>query len=210
MRSPSVVHSSAGTPSVSVWTGSILNTSAALVPSKPDDIITLTTPAQALLTSSNNTAGCWRLSSRGRRRELLYAGSPVRLMPAPAFDAQPQQATGGSAHPVAPIALQPEPPPRPRRAEKIELAIDSLQNYEVIKPIPVLIESLGDKVFVAEAPDLNLSTSGNSIGAAFLMLKEQIVATYEGHRTKRGQDSERARQLAVMDKHIGKTKRHWF
>ena len=90
------------------------------------------------------------------------------------------------------------------------MAIDSLQNYEVIKPIPVLIESLGDKVFVAEAPDLNLSTSGNSIGAAFLMLKEQIVATYEGHRTKRGQDSQRARQLAVMDTYIGKTKRHWF
>lgn len=114
------------------------------------------------------------------------------------------------AHPVAPAVSEPEPLPKPSRSEKIELAIDSLQNYEVIKPIPVLIESLGDKVFVAEAPDLNLSTSGNSIGAAFLMLKEQIVATYEGHRTKRGQDSERARQLAVMDKHIGKTKRHWF
>jgi predicted RNase H-like HicB family nuclease len=74
----------------------------------------------------------------------------------------------------------------------------------------VLIESLGDKVFVAEAPDLNLSTSGNSVGAAFLMLKEQIAATYEGYRSKKGLDSERTRQLAVMDRYIGKTKRHWF
>jgi hypothetical protein len=90
------------------------------------------------------------------------------------------------------------------------LATDSLQNYEIINPITVLVESLGDKVFVAEAPDRNLSTSGDSVGAAFLMLKEQIVATYDGHRNKRGQDSERGRQLAVMDQYIGKAKRHWF
>jgi hypothetical protein len=44
-------------------------------------------------------------------------------------------------------------------------------------PIPVLIECLGDKVFVAEAPDLNISTTGNSVGAAFLLLKEQILST---------------------------------
>ena len=37
------------------------------------------------------------------------------------------------------------------------MAIDSLQGYDLVKPIPVLIEFLGDKVFVAEAPDLNLS-----------------------------------------------------
>src|SRR5215471_12459508 len=198
MRSPSVVHSSAGTPSVSVWTGSNLNTNAALVASEPEDIIALTVPAQAVITSSKHTAACWRPSDRGHRPQSLYIGSSLRLKPAPAFDARPQQATGISVHPAAPATPQIEPPPRPRRVEKIELAIDSLQSYEVIKPIPVLVESLGDKVFVAEAPDLNLSTSGNSIGAAFLMLKEQIAATYEGYRSKKGLDSERTRQLAVM------------
>jgi hypothetical protein len=100
--------------------------------------------------------------------------------------------------------------PKPSRAERIELAIDSLQNYELIKPIPVLIESLGDKVFVAEAPDLNVSTTGNSVGAAFLLLKDHIITTYEGYRSKKGLDSERTRQLGIFDKYIGKTKRHWF
>jgi hypothetical protein len=94
--------------------------------------------------------------------------------------------------------------------ERIELAIDSLQNYELLKPIPVLVESLGDKVFVAEAPDLNISTTGNSVGAAFLLLKEQILSTYEGNRSKRVSDSDRARQLGIFETYIGRPRRHWF
>ncbi len=90
------------------------------------------------------------------------------------------------------------------------MAIDSIQGYDLIKPIPVLIESLGDKVFVAEAPDLNLSTTGNSIGAAFLLLKEQIITTYEGDRSKKGPDPQRTQQLAALEQYIGKPRRHWF
>src|SRR5262249_54305615 len=56
----------------------------------------------------------------------------------------------------------PPPPKKSARAEKIELAIDKLPNHELIKPIPVLIESLGDKVFIAEALDLEISITGNS------------------------------------------------
>src|SRR5215471_11779586 len=217
MRSPSVIHASSGTPSVSVWTGSILSTNAALVPGKPDNI-TQSAPTQVIVTRSDSTAASWRLSSQGRRPEWLYTSASARLQPIPAFDSPSQRVAGAPMYAAAPPAPEPDtqrpPEPdiaqRPPRLEKIELAIDSLQNYAVKKPIPVLIESLGDKVFIAEAPDLNLSTSGNSVGAALLALKEQIVTTYEGHRTRRGQDSERARQLAVMDQYIGKTKRHWF
>lgn len=99
---------------------------------------------------------------------------------------------------------------RTTKVERIELAIDSIQGYDLIKPIPVLIESLGDKVFVAEAPDLNLSTTGNSVGAAFLMLKEQIITTYEGDRSKKGPDPQRTQQLATLEQYIGKPRRHWF
>lgn len=101
---------------------------------------------------------------------------------------------------------------RPKKAtnERIELAIDSLHDYDLIKPIPVLIESLGDKVFVAESLDLNVSTTGNNIGSAFLLLKEQIIASYESCRKKKGVDPERARQLAVFEQYIGKPHRHWF
>jgi hypothetical protein len=99
---------------------------------------------------------------------------------------------------------------RTSKTDKIALAIDSLNNYDLIKPIPVLIESLGDKVFVAESLELNVSTTGDSVGAAFLLLKEQIITTYEGYRNRKGSDSERARQLAVFDQYIGKPRRHWF
>jgi hypothetical protein len=103
-----------------------------------------------------------------------------------------------------------EEPPKPARTERIQLAIDSLQNYEILKPIPVLVESLGDTVFVAEAPDLNVSITGNSVGSAFLLLKDHIINIYEGYRSKKGLDSERARQLLIFDEYIGKTRRHWF
>src|SRR5215471_12121341 len=198
MRSPSVIHASSGTPSVSVWTGSILSTNAALVPGKPDNI-TQSAPTQVIVTRSDSTAASWRLSSQGRRPEWLYTSASARLQPIPAFDSPSQRVAGAPMYAAAPPAPEPEtqrppepdiaqrppepetqplPEPdtqgplepdiaqRPPRLEKIELAIDSLQNYAVKKPIPVLIESLGDKVFIAEAPDLNLSTSGNSVGAA--------------------------------------------
>jgi predicted RNase H-like HicB family nuclease len=211
MKSPGVVHSNAWTPSVSVWSGSLLNSSASVIQSRSEEIILVTVPTAAVATASDHLAASWRLSDCGHRSQWLHTGSSMRLKPAPASDRPPQQAHSAVADlGETAISAEPEPIMKPPRAEKIELAIDSLQNYEVIKPIPVLIESLGDKVFVAEAPDLNLSTSGNSVGAAFLMLKEQIAATYEGYRSKKGLDSERTRQLAVMDRYIGKTKRHWF
>jgi hypothetical protein len=164
-----------------------------------------------LLIESNDIVVSWRPSNRGHRFQWLQVGSSIRLRPSPAIDGAPREVPSSTSDLVASVnSATPEPPAKPSRTEKIELAIDSLPNYEVLKPIPVLIESLGDKVFVAEAPDLNLSTTGNSVGAAFLMLKEHIAATYEGYRNKKGVDPERARQLILMDKYIGKTKRHWF
>jgi hypothetical protein len=135
----------------------------------------------------------------------------MRIRQSPAIDGPSRESCSAATELVATAgSATPEPSPKASRAEKIELAIDSLPDYEVLKPIPVLVESLGDKVFVAEAPDLNLSTSGNSVGAAFLTLKEHIAATYEGYRSRKGVDPERVRQLALMDKYIVKTKRHWF
>ena len=39
---------------------------------------------------------------------------------------------------------------------RVELTIDSLRNYELVKPIRVLVESLGERHYVAEVPDLIL------------------------------------------------------
>jgi|SRR5690242_6992920 hypothetical protein len=106
-----------------------------------------------------------------------------------------------------PVAEQPKPPPR---TGKIELTIDSLQNYELLKPIRVIVESLGDKVFVAEAPDLNVSTSGTSVGGALILLKDHISTIYEGYTSKKNLDSERARHFKTFETYIGRPRRNWM
>jgi hypothetical protein len=89
------------------------------------------------------------------------------------------------------------------------LAIDKLPNHELIKPIPVLIESLGDKVFIAEVPGLDISITGDSMGGVLLQLKDHIANIYEGHRANNNLKPESARQLKVLETYIGKTRRNW-
>jgi len=103
--------------------------------------------------------------------------------------------------------------PTPKKSagtEKIELAIDKLPNHDLIKPIPVLIESLGDKVFIAEVPGLEISITGSSMGGVLLQLKEHIANIYEGHRASNNLKPESGRQLKVLETYIGKTRRNWF
>jgi hypothetical protein len=103
-----------------------------------------------------------------------------------------------------------EAPARPAPTnERVQLIIDSLQNYELVKPIPVVVDSLADKIFTAEAPDLNLSISENSLGGALLLLKDRIAAIYEEYRMKTSLDPEQTRRLEALQTYIGKAKRNW-
>ncbi len=90
------------------------------------------------------------------------------------------------------------------------MTIESLQNYELIKPIPVIVEPLGDKIFVAEVPEMDLSITGNSVGDTLILLKDHIATVYEGLRIKKNLDTERTRQLRMLEAHIGKSRRSWF
>jgi hypothetical protein len=132
------------------------------------------------------------------------------------FDAEAPRPSGppeaGAPDPidvVAPalVADKLKPPPR---TDKIELTIDSLQNYELLKPIRVIVEPLGDKVFVAEAPDLNVSTSGSSVGGTLILLKDHISTIYEGYTSKKNLDTERARHFKVFETYIGRPRRNWI
>lgn len=98
---------------------------------------------------------------------------------------------------------------KPGKPAPIEMTIDSLQNYDLLQPIPVVIEALGDRLFSAQAPSLEISTTGSSIGGAFLQLKEQIAATYEQCRQKNTVTPERLHQLGLFQAYIGKAKRGW-
>jgi predicted RNase H-like HicB family nuclease len=210
MKSSNIVHSSAWTPSVFVSSGSPLKAKASVLQTRAENIFAIAVPAPAAVISSNRIAASRLTSNRRQRSQWLEAQSSVSVVEPVRAPSPPPQQTGTGTPDFVAKAASAEALPKPSRTERIELAIDSLQNYDLIKPIPVLIESLGDKVFVAEAPDLNVSTTGNSVGAAFLLLKDHIITTYEGYRSKKGLDSERTRQLGIFDKYIGKAKRHWF
>ena len=117
------------------------------------------------------------------------------------------QDPSGPVEAVPPVVDQLKSKTRP---DKIELTIDSLQNYDVLKPIRVVVESLGDKVFVAEAPDLNVSTTGNSVGGALVLLKGHISNIYEGYNSRKNLDGERTRQFKVFEAYIGRPRRNWM
>jgi len=159
--------------------------------------------------SSTGTAASRRLSSRAR--SYLWTGVQHRP-PASATTVNTgslRRAEVGDADfraNVAPAEYPAKPVPR---NERVQLVIDSLQNYDLIKPIPVVIESLGDKIFTAEAPDLNFSMCDNSLGGALLLLKDRITTIYEEYRMKKTLDPEQARRLNILQTYIGKTRRNW-
>jgi len=178
---------------------------------------TFTTGASAttLMISSNRNAASQRPSDRaGRPAAVGVQGhvhaNPEALTPTTGSLAGPDIGVQDSSGPVeaaAPVIDQPKPSTRPN---KVELTIDSLQNYELLKPIRVVVESLGDKVFVAEAPELNVSTTGNSVGGALILLKDHISTIYEGYTSKKNLDGERTRQFKVFEAYIGRPRRNWM
>jgi hypothetical protein len=166
--------------------------------------------AATLMVSSNRNAVAQRLLGAG---EVQKAGRAT-LEPqsaASGASAAPEIGVQNSTSPVEALApVTDRPKPLPTRQERVELAIDSLQNYELLKPIKVVVESLADKVFVAEAPDLNVSTSGNSIADVLILLKNQISNMYEDQTSKKNLDGERSRQFKVLETYIGRPRRNWM
>jgi hypothetical protein len=186
-------------------------TGVSVIATTAEASFTTSASAATIVISSNRNAAAMRPSSRsagmgGLRRvpdAVVEPAAPTGEPPAtPETAAQDRSVV---AEPAS-AAEQPKPPPR---TDKIELTIDSLQNYELLKPIRVLVEPLGDKVFVAEAPDLNVSTSGTSVGGALILLKDHISTIYEGYTSKQNLDSERARHFKTFETYIGRPRRNW-
>jgi hypothetical protein len=168
-------------------------------------------------------------ATRGPPAARAPAPPPIETPPA----AGPQDELGGSpldkssegaetdsAPPAVPPTDGPAEPPqdasaaaataaKPVTPRRIEMTIDSLPNYDLLQPIPVVIEALDDRMFAAQAPALEISTTGSSIGGSFLQLKEQIGATYEQCRQKSSLTPERLHQIGLFQAYIGKAKRGW-
>lgn len=218
MRSGYILYASSRTSALLMCSASPTAASTSFQDTSTSGVFTAAVSASSAPITSNLICRSRRQSNGVQRSRWNFTRPSVTIAPAPAPASTPAPPSRLVSEP--PKADSPSPPkadspsataaPKSSKTERIALAIDSLNNYELIKPIPVLIESLGDKVFVAESPDLNVSTTGNSVGAAFLLLKEQIITAYEGHRSKKGSDSERARQISDFEQYIGKPRRHWF
>jgi hypothetical protein len=171
--------------------------------------------ATTIMISSNRNAASQWPSGRVDRTQAVGVNGPASANPgAPPRTsgsiAGPDigvQDSSGSVETAAAVIDHPRPP---SRTDKVELTIDSLQNYELLKPIRVIVDSLGDKVFVAEAPDLNVSTTGNSVGGALILLKDHISTIYEGYTSKKNLDGERTRQFKVFETYIGRPRRNWM
>jgi hypothetical protein len=230
MNDGNIVHSTSSAATVFISTGSRPSTSALLLDTSADGMFTMAAGAATSLTSTNQTASSRILTNRARTslwvrfEGALPVGdvavtrgppqTPAIEEPQPSSSRDSPSEAPAPAPPETPDPAPPETPaPAPKKsagAERIELAIDKLPNHELIKPIPVLVESLGDKVFIAEVPDLDISITGNSMGGVLLQLKERIASIYEGHRASTNLSAEKARQLKALEAYIGKTRRNWF
>jgi len=94
-----------------------------------------------------------------------------------------------------------DPPTPPRQGDSIDLIIDKLPRHALVKPIPVTISPLGDRVFIASTPDLDITVTGNSLSDALLLLKQQLESTYESLRNK-ASTREQERQLRRLHDYI--------
>ncbi|HKM69597.1 MAG TPA: hypothetical protein VJX94_05925 [Stellaceae bacterium] len=92
-------------------------------------------------------------------------------------------------------------PAPPRQGDSIDLIIDKLPRHALVKPIPVTISPLGDRVFIASTPDLDITVTGNSLSDALLLLKQQLESTYESLRGK-ASTREQERQLRRLHEYI--------
>jgi hypothetical protein len=103
------------------------------------------------------------------------------------------------------------PPAKPPSAiSRVELTIDSLRTYDLIRPIPVIVESLGERNYVAEMPDLNISTTASNPSDIIITLKDRIAQVYDNLRVLKHLDAEQSRQLKVLESYIAKTRRGWL
>jgi len=93
------------------------------------------------------------------------------------------------------------------RSDEMDVFINSLMRYELKKPMPVHIECIDDNEFLAEVRGANISMTGDSVGDALTMLKENIEAIFERYRSKERLGPEPSHQIKFLESYIGAERR---
>ena len=237
MKGHEIFRSRTPTPSTLLSSGLHPVTTTSALNSTAGDLFTMVIMPSTTRVSLDRGTSSRSFSSHSRRplwakvRDALSVegvaatrDAPVQQRPEAAGDgpAPHQPAMTASEAPLEPQSAAPtadrpsgEPPaaPAPRQnsePSRVELTIDSLRNYELVKPIPVLVESLGERHYVAEVPDLNITTSASNLSEILIVLKDSVTQTYDKLRIRRNLDSEQVRQLKILESYIGKSKRSWL
>jgi hypothetical protein len=229
MNGLKIISSNTRTPSRLVSSGLHPTTTTSGLNTTAEELVTTVVLASTAMVNLDRTASSRLLSTRARRAlwarvqdALSVEGITATRRPPRKPDANtmkedvaPDAANGDGPGDTAnadgladtPAASLPEPT---SGTSRVELTIDSLRTYELVKPIPVFVESLGERHYVAEVPDLNITTSASSLSEILIVLKDSVTQTYDKLRIRRSLDPEQARQLKMLEKYIGKSKRGWL
>jgi predicted RNase H-like HicB family nuclease len=178
------------------WTSRVSCSAGSLQRGRSDD-----TPARNALVPMPSLVLGFRSSGTG------YSGGaspvPTPRVAAPKQAVEPTPPPAAPSDPPAQAAETQDRPAVVKQGDSIDLIIDKLPRHRLIKPVPVSISPLGDRVFVASAPDLDITVTGNSLSDALLLLKQHLETSYDGLR-KAGSASnkEQEKQLQRLRAYI--------
>jgi hypothetical protein len=233
-----IISSNTWTPSTLVSSGLHPTTTTSGLNTTAEELVTTVVLASTAMVNLDRTASSRLLSSRARRSlwarvqdSLSVEGmTATRGPPAkPDANAMNEDGTSDAVNAYAPTdAANAYAPTDAANADglaeapaaslskptsgtsRVELTIDSLRTYELVKPIPVFVEALGERHYVAEVPDMNITTSASSLSEILIVLKDSVTQTYDRLRIRRNLEPEQARQLKMLETYIGKSKRGWL
>ncbi len=207
-----VIRSSTRTPSTLLSSRLHPITTTSGVTTTAEELLTTVVIASTTNVSLERTAPSRRFCTRSRRSLWARVQDASSAKGLTATREAPGKPDAAAADADVPADAAPEAPIPKQNSEtaRVELTIDSLRTYELIKPIPVFVESLGERHYVAEVPDLNITTSSSSLSEILIVLKDSVTQTYDRLRIRRDLDPEQARQLKVLETYIGKSKRGWL
>ena len=233
MNGLKIINSNTWTPSTLVSSGLHPTTTTSGLNTTAEELVTTVVLASTAMVNLDRTASSRLLSSRARRSlwarvqdALSVEGmTATRGPPAKpdanatnedgasdavnAYDAPHRTTDAANSDGLADAAAASLSKPT-SGTSRVELTIDSLRTYELVKPIPVFVEALGERHYVAEVPDMNITTSASSLSEILIVLKDSVTQTYDRLRIRRNLEPEQARQLKMLETYIGKSKRGWL
>jgi hypothetical protein len=179
------------------WDPRVFDSSGSFHLGRTDELLPRTSlvPIPVLVVGFKSTG----IALSGVRNRVRPPQLAEQAGPPPAEEATTSGELGGKSEPPPTASDNGSEPAQtkdrqatPGQGDSIDLIIDKLPRHALVKPIPVTISPLGDRVFIASTPDLDITVTGNSLSDALLLLKQQLESTYENLRGKAsGREEER-------------------